>query len=93
MQCALAPAAWRYCRDPSWTRKAIFVITITALAAGLTQHTWDESLGGTAMKILLVGIALAVAMVFTSQAFAAELPDCPNVKWKHGHYVCDEGNS
>ena len=43
------------------------------------------------MKILLVGIALAVAMVFTSQAFAAELPDCPNVKWKHGHYVCDEG--
>jgi hypothetical protein len=49
--------------------------------------------GGTAMKILVVGIALAVAMVFTSQAFAAELPDCPNVKWKHGHYVCDEGNS
>ena len=49
--------------------------------------------GGTAMKILVVGIALAVAIVFTSQAFAAELPDCPNVKWKHGHYVCDEGNS
>jgi hypothetical protein len=53
----------------------------------------ERIFGGTAMKILLVGIALAVAMVFTSQAFAAELPDCPNVKWKHGHYVCDEDNS
>jgi hypothetical protein len=46
------------------------------------------------MKTLLVGIAFAIAMVFASQAFAADLPDCPNVKWKNGHYVCgDEVNS
>jgi hypothetical protein len=46
------------------------------------------------MKTLLVGIAFAIAMVFASQAFAADLPDCPNVKWKSGHYVCgDEANS
>jgi hypothetical protein len=46
------------------------------------------------MKMLLVGIAFVVAMVFTAQAFAADLPDCPNVKWKNGHYVCgDEANS
>jgi hypothetical protein len=46
------------------------------------------------MKALLVGIAFAMAIVFTSQAFATELPDCPNGKWKNGHYVCgDEANS
>jgi hypothetical protein len=50
-------------------------------------------LGETAMKALVLGIAFAVAIIFTSQAFAADLPDCPNVKWKHGHYICDEANS
>ena len=29
------------------------------------------------MKALLVGIAYAMAIVFTSQAVAADLPDCP----------------
>jgi hypothetical protein len=75
-------------------RKAVSVIAITALAAGLTQYAWHGiRLGDTAMKTLLVGIAFAVVMVFTSQAFASELPDCPNVKWKNGHYICDEANS
>jgi hypothetical protein len=47
-------------------------------------------LGDTVMKTLLVAIAFAVALVVTSQAFAADLPDCPSLKWKNGHYVCDE---
>ena len=38
------------------------------------------------MKTLLVGIAFAIGMVFTSQAFA--VPYCPNSTWQHGHYVC-----
>jgi hypothetical protein len=42
------------------------------------------------MKALLAGIAFAVAIVFTSQAFATGLPDCPNVKWKNGHYICGD---
>jgi hypothetical protein len=46
--------------------------------------------GGTAMKTLLIGIAFAIAMMFTTQAFATDLPDCPNVKWKNGHYVCGD---
>jgi hypothetical protein len=50
-------------------------------AAGLVETT---------MKALLVGIAFAMAIVFTSQAFATDLPDCPNGKWKNGHYVCGD---
>jgi hypothetical protein len=42
------------------------------------------------MKTLLAGIALAIAMAFTSQAFAADIPDCPNGIWKNGHYVCGD---
>jgi hypothetical protein len=42
------------------------------------------------MKTLLVGIAFAIVMAFTSQAFATDLPDCPKVGWKHGHYVCGD---
>jgi hypothetical protein len=42
------------------------------------------------MKALLLGIAFAIAMIFTSQAFASNLPDCPNVKWIQGHYVCGD---
>jgi hypothetical protein len=38
------------------------------------------------MKTLLVGIAFAIGMFFSSQAFA--LPYCPNSTWQHGHYVC-----
>jgi hypothetical protein len=38
------------------------------------------------MKILLVGIAFAIGMVFASQAFA--LPYCPYGTWQHGHYGC-----
>jgi hypothetical protein len=38
------------------------------------------------MKTLLAGIAFAIAVAFTSQAFA--LPYCPNGT-SHGHYyVC-----
>jgi hypothetical protein len=36
------------------------------------------------MKTLIVGIAFAIAMVFTSQAFA--LPYCSYSG--HGHYAC-----
>jgi hypothetical protein len=42
------------------------------------------------MKTLLTGIAFAIAFVFASQAFAVELPDCPNGAWKNGHYVCGD---
>jgi hypothetical protein len=44
------------------------------------------NLGRPVMKILLVGIAFAVGMVFTSQAFA--LPYCANGSWQHGYYIC-----
>ena len=57
------------------------------------MYTTDY-VGDTAMKTLLVAIAFAVALVVTSQAFAADLPECPNVKLKNGHYICgDEANS
>ena len=39
------------------------------------------------MKTLLVGIAFAMAMVFTSQAFA--LPYCTN-SIGQGHYACTD---
>ena len=42
------------------------------------------------MKTLLTGIAFALVMAFTSQAFATDLPDCPKGAWKHGHYVCED---
>ena len=42
------------------------------------------------MKTLLVGIAFAIGMVFTSQAFATEMPDCPKGTLKNGHYVCGD---
>lgn len=42
------------------------------------------------MKTLLAGIAFALAMAFTSQAFATDLPDCPKGAWKQGHYVCGD---
>jgi hypothetical protein len=27
-------------------------------------------------------------MVLGTQAFAAEVTDCPHIVWKNGHYVC-----
>jgi hypothetical protein len=42
------------------------------------------------MKTLLVGIAFAVVMVFASQAFASDLPDCPKRHWVKGHYICGD---
>jgi hypothetical protein len=47
-------------------------------------------LGAPPMKMLLAGITFALVMAFTSQAFAADLPDCPKGAWKHGHYVCGD---
>ena len=41
--------------------------------------------GETSMKTLLVGIAFAIAVVFTSQAFA--LPYCANSTWQRGYYL------
>ncbi len=38
------------------------------------------------MKTLLVGIAFAIAVVFTSQAFA--LAYCANGTWQHGYNEC-----
>jgi hypothetical protein len=45
------------------------------------------------MKTLLVGIAFAIGLLFSSQAFAMDLPDCPNGAWKHGHYVCGDSQA
>ena len=42
------------------------------------------------MKTLLACIAFALAMAFTSQAFATDLPDCPKGAWKQEHYVCGD---
>ncbi len=42
------------------------------------------------MTKLLAGIAFAFVTAFASQAFATELPDCPNGSWQHGHYVCGD---
>lgn len=38
------------------------------------------------MNILLAGIALAMAMVVASEAFA--IPFCPGGTWKDGQFVC-----
>jgi hypothetical protein len=43
---------------------------------------------GFPMKALLIGITFAVGMVLATQAFAAEVTDCPHIVWKNGHYVC-----
>jgi hypothetical protein len=51
---------------------------------GLSDYACEGKFGETTMmKMLLVGIAFAIAMVFTSQAFAR-----PYCQWQHGHYVC-----
>jgi hypothetical protein len=42
------------------------------------------------MKTLLTATAFVIAIVFTSQAFAADVPDCPKTTWKNGHYVCGD---
>jgi hypothetical protein len=42
------------------------------------------------MKALLIAFAFGVAMFFTTEAFATDLPDCPNVKWKQRHFVCGD---
>ena len=38
------------------------------------------------MRTLLVAIALAMGMLFASQAFA--LPYCPNGTWQNGQLIC-----
>ena len=38
------------------------------------------------MKTFLAGVAFAIAVAFTSQAFA--LPNCPNATWQGHYYVC-----
>ncbi len=49
---------------------------------------------GLAMKTLLTGIAFVVGMVLATQAFAADVSDCPHVVWQNGHYACSiEDNS
>jgi hypothetical protein len=43
------------------------------------------------MKTLLIGLVFsAIAMVFASQAFASDVPDCPKVTLKHGVYACGD---
>jgi hypothetical protein len=71
-----------------------FVICVTALAAMFTDHA-IRALGQSSswrpqVKTLLTAIAVVIAIVFTSQAFAADLPDCPKTTWKNGHYVCGD---
>ncbi len=49
---------------------------------------------GIAMKTLLACIAVAVAVVCSSQAFASDAVfDCAHLVWKHGHYICDVGDA
>jgi hypothetical protein len=38
------------------------------------------------MKILLAGVALAIAMLIASEAFA--MPYCAGGAFKDGHFVC-----
>jgi len=38
------------------------------------------------MNVLVAGIALAMAMVVASEAFA--IPFCPGGTWKDGQFVC-----
>lgn len=38
------------------------------------------------MKIFFAGVALAIALAFSSQAFA--VPYCANGASQHGHYGC-----
>jgi hypothetical protein len=70
------------------------VICVTALAAMFTDHAigalGQSSSRRPQMKTLLTAIAFVIAIVFTSQAFAADLPDCPKTTWKNGHYVCGD---
>jgi hypothetical protein len=43
------------------------------------------------MKAFLTGIAFAVGMVLTTQAFASDnTSQCPHTTWKNGHYVCGD---
>jgi hypothetical protein len=59
---------------------------ITECIKELPDYGSREDLRRPAMKTLLVGIAFAIAMVFTSQAFA--LPYCPNGTWQNGQFTC-----
>ena len=70
------------------------VICVTAVAAMVVDHAiratgqfrpWTAK-----MKTLLTATAFVIAIVFTSQAFAADLPDCPKTTWINGHYVCGD---
>lgn len=40
------------------------------------------------MKALVASVAFLIALAFASQAFAMDMPACPNGTLKHGHYVC-----
>jgi hypothetical protein len=60
------------------------------LQASWKLDTGPNPAGRTPMKTLLTAIAFVIAIVFTSQAFAADLPDCPKTMWKNGNYVCGD---
>ena len=76
-------------RDPSRTPKSHFRDGRHS-ARGRSRAVSHYEFWGTDMKTLLVGIIFIIAIFSTSQAFATDLPDCPNVKWKHGRYVCGD---
>jgi hypothetical protein len=62
------------------------VTEITEPVTGFPDYAGKEDLGRRLMKTLLAGIAFAIALAFTSQAFA--LPYCANSNGQHGHYGC-----
>jgi hypothetical protein len=61
------------------------VTEVTALAIDFVDY-YTREIRRPPMKTLLTGVAFAVAIFFTSQAFA--MPYCPNGgTWKDGHFV------
>jgi hypothetical protein len=62
------------------------VTGITEQVTGFPNYAGKGNLGRPLMKTLLAGIAFAIALAFTSQAFA--LPYCASSSWQHGHYGC-----
>ena len=51
-----------------------------------TATTTKREIGKRTMKTLLAGVAFAIAVAFSSQAFA--FPYCTKITWHGDYYVC-----
>jgi hypothetical protein len=67
-------------------KKASCVTDITEQMTELSDDATEGNSGRPAMKIFFAGLALAITLAFSSEAFA--LPSCPNSTSQHGHYGC-----